>query len=50
MNDIGDLDRTYTVFGEIFQGTEVVDKIIATARDDNDNPLEPMPMTMTVEQ
>ena len=46
MNDIGDLDRTYTVFGEIFQGTEVVDKIIATARDDNDNPLEPMTVTV----
>ena len=50
MNDISGLDRTYTVLGEVFRSTEVVDKIIATARDDNDNPLEPMPMTMTVEQ
>ena len=50
MNDIGDLDRTYTVFGEIFQGMEVVDKIVATARDHYDNPLQPMTMTMTVEQ
>ena len=40
----------HTVFGEIFRGMEVVDKIVATARDHCDNPLQPMTMTMTVEQ
>ena len=40
------LDRTYTVFGEVFRGMEVVDKIVAAARDDCDNPLEPMTMTV----
>ena len=50
MNDISGLGWVYTVFGEIFRGMEVVDKIVATARDHCDNPLQPMTMTMTVEQ
>ena len=50
MNDISGLGWAYTVFGEIFRGMEVVDKIVATARDHYDNPLQPMTMTMTVEQ
>jgi hypothetical protein len=29
---------------------EVVDKIVAAARDDCDNPLEPITMTMTVKE
>ena len=41
MNDISGLDWTYTVFGEIFRGMEVLDKV-AAVRDDCDNPLEPM--------
>ena len=39
MNDISGLDWTYTVFGKIFRGMEVVDKIVAAARDEADNPL-----------
>ena len=46
MEDSSGLDRTYTVFGEVFRGMEVVDKIVAVARDDNDNPLQPMTMTV----
>ena len=42
--DNSGLDRTYTVFGEVFRGIEVVDKIVAAARDDCDSPLEPMTM------
>ena len=42
------LDRTYTVFGEVFRGMEVVDKIVAAARDEFDNPLKPITMTMTM--
>ena len=40
------LDRTYTVFGEVFRGTEIVDKIAAAPCDDRDNPLEPITVTM----
>ena len=50
MNDISGLDWTYTVFGEVFRSMEVIDKIVAAARDEADNPLQPMTMTMTVEQ
>ena len=48
--DCSGLDRTYTVFGEVFRGMDVVDKIVAAARDDCDNPLEPIPMTVTVKE
>jgi peptidyl-prolyl cis-trans isomerase B (cyclophilin B) len=48
--DSSGLDRTYTVFGEVVRGMEVVDKIVASARDDRDNPLEPIPMTVTVKE
>ena len=41
VNDISCLDRTYTVFGEVFRRhQEVVDKIVASARDERDNPLQ----------
>jgi peptidyl-prolyl cis-trans isomerase B (cyclophilin B) len=39
-------NRRYTVFGEIFRGIEVLDKIVAAARDAADNPLEPITMTV----
>jgi peptidyl-prolyl cis-trans isomerase B (cyclophilin B) len=50
VNDNSGLDRTYTVFGEVFRGMEVVDKIVASPRDDRDNPLEPITMTVTVKE
>jgi peptidyl-prolyl cis-trans isomerase B (cyclophilin B) len=50
VNDNSGLDRTYTVFGEVFRGMEVVDKIVAAARDEADNPLQPITMTMTVKE
>ena len=34
------LDRQYTVFGEVIEGIEVVDKIVNLPRDDKDCPLE----------
>jgi peptidyl-prolyl cis-trans isomerase B (cyclophilin B) len=43
-------DLLYTVFGEIFRGIEVLDKIVAAARDAADNPIEPITMTMTVKE
>jgi len=36
------LDGNYTVFGKVIQGMDVADKIVATPRDDRDNPLEPV--------
>ena len=48
--DASGLDRTYTVFGEVFRGMEVVDKIVAAARDEFDNPLKPITMKVTVKE
>ena len=48
--DSSGLDRTYTVFGEVVRGMEVVDKIVAAARDEFDNPLEPIEIKMTVKE
>lgn len=42
------LDRTYTVYGEVVQGIELIDKIAELARDDNDRPLGDVSMTVTV--
>jgi cyclophilin family peptidyl-prolyl cis-trans isomerase len=44
------LDRRKTVFGEALRGIEVIDKIAAAARDDHDNPLEPIRMTETLKE
>ena len=50
VGDNSGLDRRYTVFGEVFRGIEVIDKIVAAARDAADNPLEPITMTVTVKE
>ena len=50
VEDNSGLDRTYTVFGEVFRGMVVVDKIVATPRDQFDNPLKPIEMKMTVKE
>jgi len=50
MADCSGLDRTYTVFGEVFRGMDVVDNIVAAPRDEFDNPLKPIPMKMTVKE
>jgi cyclophilin family peptidyl-prolyl cis-trans isomerase len=43
------LDGQYTAFGEVVEGMDVADKVVAEARDRNDNPLSPMTMTITLE-
>jgi peptidyl-prolyl cis-trans isomerase B (cyclophilin B) len=48
--DSSGLDRRYTVFGEVFRGMDVVDKIVAVPRDEFDNPLEPIVMQITVKE
>jgi peptidyl-prolyl cis-trans isomerase B (cyclophilin B) len=50
VTDNSGLDRTYTVFGEVFPGMEVADKIVPAPRDEFDNPLQAITMTMTVKK
>jgi cyclophilin family peptidyl-prolyl cis-trans isomerase len=40
------LDGAYTVFGEVIEGLEVIDKIAAVETDDNDRPLKDIKMTI----
>ncbi|MEO8774133.1 MAG: peptidylprolyl isomerase [Gelidibacter sp.] len=42
------LDGDYTVFGQVIKGMAVVDKIVAVARDENDQPLTPITMDINI--
>lgn len=44
------LDGAYTVFGEVIEGIEVVDKIAQVATDGNNRPLEDIRMFIYIEQ
>lgn len=44
------LDGQYTVFGQVIQGQEVIDKIAALSRDGRDRPLADFKMTMRVQK
>jgi peptidyl-prolyl cis-trans isomerase B (cyclophilin B) len=44
------LDGKYTVFGQVIQGQEVIDKIAALPKDARDRPLTDLKMTMKVEK
>jgi peptidyl-prolyl cis-trans isomerase B (cyclophilin B) len=44
------LDMGYTVFGEVIQGMEVVDKIAEVERDENNRPLKDVRMSIKVEE
>ena len=50
VEDQGSLDRTYSVFGKVVKGMDVVDQIVAGPRDDRDNPLDPVRMTVRAEE
>lgn len=50
VDDNSGLDRRYTVFGEVFRGIEVVDQIVSVPRDERDNPLEPIIITMSAKE
>ncbi len=50
MADSSSLDRRYTVFGQVLRGLDVLDKIAALPRDENDNPLETVAMQVTVKE
>jgi len=40
------LDKNYTVFGKVIKGFEVIDLIVNSEKDMNDNPLEKIEMTV----
>ncbi len=42
------LDGQYTVFGQVVEGMDVVDKIVNEARDERDNPLERVEMEIEI--
>jgi cyclophilin family peptidyl-prolyl cis-trans isomerase len=44
------LDGQYTVFGQVIQGQEVIDKISALSKDARDRPLSDLKMTLKVEK
>lgn len=44
------LDGQYTVFGQVVQGQEVIDKIAALPKDPRDRPLTDLRMTMKVDK
>jgi peptidyl-prolyl cis-trans isomerase B (cyclophilin B) len=46
--DTSHLDGQYTVFGEVVEGLEVVDKIVSQERDRRDNPIERVEMTVEI--
>jgi peptidyl-prolyl cis-trans isomerase B (cyclophilin B) len=48
VSDVPSLDKKYTVFGEVTQGIDVVDKIVSLPRDSRDNPLERVEIKMEI--
>ncbi len=50
VNDAHFLDGQYTAFGEVIEGMDIADKIVAEKRDRNDNPLERVEMQVTIEE
>jgi cyclophilin family peptidyl-prolyl cis-trans isomerase len=48
--EVPNLNKQYTVFGEVVSGIEVVDKIVSQPRDPGDNPRERVEMKVKIEE
>jgi len=48
--DAPQLDRQYTVFGEVVSGMDVVDKLVAQPRESNDRPVERVEITVKIRE
>ncbi|KJR40086.1 cyclophilin type peptidyl-prolyl cis-trans isomerase [Candidatus Magnetoovum chiemensis] len=48
VNDVPFLDRQYTVFGEVVEGMDAVDKIVSQPRDKRDLPIERIEMQIQI--
>ena len=46
--DVPHLDGQYTVFGQVVDGIDVIDKIVNLPKDSNDNPLERVEMRVEI--
>ena len=46
--DVPHLDGQYTVFGQVVDGIDVIDKIVNLPKDSNDNPLERVEMIVEI--
>ena len=42
------LDNNYTVFGKVIEGLDIIDQIATVAKDQNDNPLERVEMSVRI--
>ena len=42
------LDKNYTVFGRVIEGQEVIDLIVNSEKDMNDNPIEKIEMKVSM--
>lgn len=42
------LDNNYTVFGKVIDGLDIIDQIVNVAKDQNDNPLERVEMSIRI--
>ena len=47
--DVPWLDKQYSIFGEVVEGMDVVDRIVAEPRDRNDNPMERVEIRVRIE-
>lgn len=47
-NGLHRLDGDYTVFGEVVQGMEVVDSIVHKKRDENNQPVQDIPLKISI--
>ena len=47
--DASHLDAQYTVFGKVIEGLGIIDKIVNMPRDNRDNPINRVEMTVTLE-